>query len=77
MVSTKSVHEQLAAAGLQELARWQRGVDTTIFRPLRQGVSRPAAADRCVCRACGGREEHRRVSAHALERIEDRRGGWA
>lgn len=33
MVSTKTVHEQLAARGFRNLARWQRGVDTEVFRP--------------------------------------------
>ncbi len=33
MVSTKTVHEQLARRGFKTLARWQRGVDTELFRP--------------------------------------------
>jgi glycosyltransferase involved in cell wall biosynthesis len=33
MVSTRSVHEQLAARGFRNLAQWQRGVDTELFRP--------------------------------------------
>jgi glycosyltransferase involved in cell wall biosynthesis len=47
MVSTKSVHEQLAQRGFKKLARWQRGVDTTIFRPYDKGfldLPRPIAA---------------------------------
>jgi glycosyltransferase involved in cell wall biosynthesis len=47
MVSTKSVHEQLAQRGFARLARWQRGVDTTIFRPYDKDfldLPRPIAA---------------------------------
>ncbi len=47
MVSTKSVHEQLAQRGFRKLARWQRGVDTTIFRPYDKSfldLPRPIAA---------------------------------
>ncbi|HTY50004.1 MAG TPA: glycosyltransferase family 1 protein, partial [Steroidobacteraceae bacterium] len=33
LVSTRSLHEQLAARGFGNLARWQRGVDTRQFRP--------------------------------------------
>jgi glycosyltransferase involved in cell wall biosynthesis len=33
MVSTKTVQAQLAQRGFRSLVRWQRGVDTTIFRP--------------------------------------------
>jgi hypothetical protein len=46
MVSTKSMHEQLARHGFRKLARWQRGVDTTLFRPQDKGfldLPRPIA----------------------------------
>jgi len=33
MVSTPSVHSALAARGFRNLVRWQRGVDTEVFRP--------------------------------------------
>ena len=33
MVSTRGVHESLAARGFRNLVRWQRGVDTELFRP--------------------------------------------
>ncbi len=33
MVSTRTVHDQLAARGFKNLARWQRGVDTELFCP--------------------------------------------
>jgi glycosyltransferase involved in cell wall biosynthesis len=33
MVSTPTVHEQLAAQGFDNLVRWKRGVDTALFRP--------------------------------------------
>jgi len=33
MVSTRSLQELLAGRGFANLARWQRGVDTTLFRP--------------------------------------------
>ena len=33
LVSTRSFHEQLAARGFANLARWQRGVDTRLFHP--------------------------------------------
>ena len=33
MVSTPTVHKQLAARGFKHLVRWQRGVDTQLFRP--------------------------------------------
>jgi glycosyltransferase involved in cell wall biosynthesis len=33
MVSTQSVSKQLEARGFMNLARWQRGVDTQLFRP--------------------------------------------
>src|ERR1022692_47049 len=33
MVSTHSVSEQLKARGFRNLVRWQRGVDTQLFRP--------------------------------------------
>ncbi len=33
MVSTQSVHDELAARGFRNLARWRRGVDTDLFRP--------------------------------------------
>ena len=33
MVSTSSVHRELAARGFRNLVRWSRGVDTQLFRP--------------------------------------------
>jgi glycosyltransferase involved in cell wall biosynthesis len=33
MVSTRSMSEELAARGFRNLVRWQRGVDTGLFRP--------------------------------------------
>jgi glycosyltransferase involved in cell wall biosynthesis len=33
MVSTQSLGNELAARGFRNLARWQRGVDTELFRP--------------------------------------------
>ncbi|MBC8026617.1 MAG: glycosyltransferase family 1 protein [Steroidobacteraceae bacterium] len=33
MVSTQTVHNQLAERGFRNLARWQRGVDTNLFKP--------------------------------------------
>ena len=33
MVSTPTVHAQLAARGFDNIARWRRGVDTRLFRP--------------------------------------------
>jgi glycosyltransferase involved in cell wall biosynthesis len=33
MVSTQTVHNQLAERGFRNLVRWQRGVDTELFRP--------------------------------------------
>lgn len=47
MVSTKTVQEQLAARGFKKIARWQRGVDTEIFRPYDKSyldLPRPIAA---------------------------------
>jgi glycosyltransferase involved in cell wall biosynthesis len=47
MVSTQTVHEQLAARGFKNLARWQRGVDTQRFRPREKrflDLPRPIAA---------------------------------
>jgi glycosyltransferase involved in cell wall biosynthesis len=47
MVSTQTVRDQLAARGFRNLARWQRGVDTQLFRPRdKQFLSypRPIAA---------------------------------
>lgn len=47
MVSTKTVQEQLARRGFHNLARWQRGVDTELFRPRDKGfldLPRPLAA---------------------------------
>jgi glycosyltransferase involved in cell wall biosynthesis len=47
MVSTASVSAQLAARGFKSLARWQRGVDTQLFRPRRKDfldLPRPIAA---------------------------------
>ncbi len=47
MVSTQNVHEQLAARGFRNLARWRRGVDTQLFRPQPKGflnLPRPIAA---------------------------------
>jgi glycosyltransferase involved in cell wall biosynthesis len=33
MVSTQTLHGELAARGFKNLARWKRGVDTQLFRP--------------------------------------------
>lgn len=33
MVSTQSIHDELAARGFDNLARWRRGVDTDLFKP--------------------------------------------
>jgi glycosyltransferase involved in cell wall biosynthesis len=47
MVSTKSMQVQLEQRGFERIARWQRGVDTTIFRPYDKGfldLPRPIAA---------------------------------
>ena len=47
MVSTHSVSEQLKARGFTNLARWQRGVDTQLFRPRSKEflkLPRPIAA---------------------------------
>jgi glycosyltransferase involved in cell wall biosynthesis len=33
MVSTRTIDDQLTARGFRNLARWQRGVDTELFRP--------------------------------------------
>ncbi len=33
MVSTKTLHDELAANGFRHLLRWSRGVDTALFRP--------------------------------------------
>jgi glycosyltransferase involved in cell wall biosynthesis len=33
LVSTPSIHEELAAQGFTNLARWRRGVDTDLFTP--------------------------------------------
>jgi len=47
MVSTPTVHMQLAARGFKSLVRWQRGVDTQLFRPRNKGyltLPRPIAA---------------------------------
>jgi 1,2-diacylglycerol 3-alpha-glucosyltransferase/glucuronosyltransferase len=47
MVSTHSMSEELAARGFKNLARWQRGVDTQLFRPRSKdllALPRPVAA---------------------------------
>jgi glycosyltransferase involved in cell wall biosynthesis len=47
MVSTQTVRSQLAARGFKNLAHWQRGVDTSLFRPRRKDFlqfPRPIAA---------------------------------
>ena len=47
MVSTASMHADLAAHGFENLARWQRGVDTVIFKPAGKdflALPRPIAA---------------------------------
>jgi len=51
MVSTQSVHAELAARGFRNVVRWQRGVDTQLFRPQSKdflNLPRPIAA--CVGR---------------------------
>jgi glycosyltransferase involved in cell wall biosynthesis len=47
MVSTKSLHASLVARGFKNLVRWQRGVDTELFRPRSKDflrLPRPIAA---------------------------------
>lgn len=47
MVSTKTMQAQLEQRGFKRIARWQRGVDTTIFRPYDKSfldLPRPIAA---------------------------------
>jgi glycosyltransferase involved in cell wall biosynthesis len=47
MVSTRSMTEELAARGFRNLVRWQRGVDTELFRPRPKNfldLPRPLAA---------------------------------
>lgn len=47
MVSTDSLHSELAAHGFKNLASWQRGVDTELFKPGRKDfldMPRPIAA---------------------------------
>jgi glycosyltransferase involved in cell wall biosynthesis len=47
MVSTQTVRNQLTARGFKNLARWQRGVDTELFRPREKAFlsyPRPIAA---------------------------------
>lgn len=47
MVSTPTVHTQLAGRGFDNLARWRRGVDTGLFRPRSKEfltLPRPIAA---------------------------------
>jgi glycosyltransferase involved in cell wall biosynthesis len=47
MVSTQSLHETLVARGFKNLVRWQRGVDTELFRPRGKDflkLPRPIAA---------------------------------
>jgi glycosyltransferase involved in cell wall biosynthesis len=47
MVSTQSMHEELAARGFRNLVRWRRGVDALLFRPRDKGfldLPRPIAA---------------------------------
>ncbi len=47
MVSTTSLRDELAAHGFKNLASWQRGVDTEIFKPGRKDfldLPRPIAA---------------------------------
>ena len=51
MVSTRSVQAELAARGFSNVVRWQRGVDTRLFRPQSKeflNLPRPIAA--CVGR---------------------------
>jgi glycosyltransferase involved in cell wall biosynthesis len=47
MVSTPTMRQQLAERGFKNLAHWQRGVDTELFRPQSKAflrLSRPVAA---------------------------------
>jgi glycosyltransferase involved in cell wall biosynthesis len=47
MVSTQNVRKQLSEQGFRNLARWQRGVDTELFRPRDKNflqLPRPIAA---------------------------------
>lgn len=47
MVSTKTLQAELAGRGFKNLARWQRGVDTQLFRPQSKdllSLPRPIAA---------------------------------
>jgi glycosyltransferase involved in cell wall biosynthesis len=46
MVSTQGIHAELASHGFNNLVRWQRGVDTHLFRPRRKDfltLPRPVA----------------------------------
>ena len=45
LVSTVGLRAELGARGFQHLALWQRGVDTTLFRPAPRARAR--AEDRC------------------------------
>ena len=54
------------ARGFENLAHWQRGVDTEMFQPQTQGLPRPAAAHRRLRRARRDRKEHRCIPEHAL-----------
>jgi len=47
MVATKSLEDDLAARGFENLMRWSRGVDETLFRPF-EGSVLPAALPRPV-----------------------------
>jgi glycosyltransferase involved in cell wall biosynthesis len=47
MVSTQTVRDQLAGRGFRNLVKWQRGVDTTLFKPGAKNsldLPRPIAA---------------------------------
>jgi 1,2-diacylglycerol 3-alpha-glucosyltransferase/glucuronosyltransferase len=47
MVSTETLHRELAARGFKNLVRWRRGVDTELFRPRSKdflNLPRPIAA---------------------------------
>ena len=49
MVATPTMQRQLEARGFRNIVRWTRGVDVELFRPARQSVPGPAAADlRCM-----------------------------
>ena len=79
MVSTQTVRNQLAEQGFRNLARWQRGVNTELFRPRPQRFPGSSATCRRLRRAGGDRKEHRCIPVDALGRNQagDRRRAGA